>query len=101
MGTKSSLGLLLLALTCVDGPAASAQVIVPGINAPALPTMPPQQAQIPVIPQYGVAMQPNLTPAPANSFSDRVTQCMELGSASGLAGASASAYSTQCANQSN
>jgi hypothetical protein len=96
--TKSSLGLLLLAYTCASG-AASAQVLVPGINVPAFPSAPPLQAQIPAIPQYGVAIQPSLAPAPQNSFSDRVTQCLQQGSAAGLTGSNVSAYSGQCANQ--
>ena len=96
--TNSSLGLLLLAFTCASG-TASAQVLVPGINAPAIPSTPPQQAQIPAIPQYGVAVQPSLAPASQNSFSDRVTQCLQLGSAAELNTGSVSAYSAECANR--
>jgi hypothetical protein len=96
--TKSSLGLLLLAFTCANG-AASAQILVPGINAPAFPSAPPQQAQIPAIPQYGVAVLPSLAPTPQNFFSDRVTQCLQQGSAAGLTTGNVAAYSAECANQ--
>jgi hypothetical protein len=95
--TKLSSGLLLLAFTCASG-AASAQVLVPGINAPAFPSTPPQQAQIQAIPQVGAAIQPGLAPASQDSFSDRVTQCLQLGSAAGLTGGNVAAYSGECAN---
>jgi hypothetical protein len=96
--TKWLPGLLLLAFIGA-GEVASAQVLVPGINVPAFPSAPPQQAQIPAIPQYGVAVQPSLAPASQNSFSDRVTQCLQLGSAAGLTPGSVSAYAGQCASQ--
>ncbi len=91
-------GLLLLALTSAGG-AASAQVLVPGVNVPAFPSTPPQQAQIPAIPQYGVAVQPSLAPASQNSFSDRVTQCLQQGAAAGLTPGNVSAYAGACASQ--
>jgi hypothetical protein len=87
-----SLGLLHLRRRSV----ASAQVLVPGLDAPAFPSMPPQQAQIPAIPQCGMVIQPTLAAPPPNSFSDRVTQCLQQGSAAGLTAGKGGGWSASC-----
>ena len=97
--TKSSLALLLLVFILAGDLEAQGRVLVPGINAPPLPLPPPQQIQSPMAPQFGAAVQPSVTPLPQNSFSDRVSQCLQLGAAAGLTGRNLSAYSGECANQ--
>jgi hypothetical protein len=86
----------LVGATC--GQQAIGQVVVPGINAPPLVSFPSPPIQVPPIPQAGVSSQPNLAP-PQNTFSDRVSTCIQMGAASGLSGASLGAYTGQCANQ--
>jgi len=80
-------------------PHASAQILTPGINAPAFPSTPTPQIEAPAVPQYGVASQPYLAAPSQNSFSDRITQCMQVGSAAGLGPAANGMYSAECANQ--
>jgi hypothetical protein len=98
--TRLLLALLPLAFALVDGSEAWPQPLLPGINAPSLPAPPPQQIQLPAIPQFGVALPPNgAPPLPQDSFGDRAFQCLQIGSAAGLTGGSLSAYSGECADQ--
>jgi hypothetical protein len=78
---------------------AIAQVVVPGINAPPLVSFPSPPIQVPPIPQVGVLPQQNYEPLPQNTFSDRVSACVQRGGASGLTGATLDSYTSQCANQ--
>jgi len=80
-------------------PAAIAQAIVPGINAPPLVSFPTPQAQVPAIPQPGVLPQQNLALPPSNSFPDRISACNRTGAASGLSGGLLDAYTRECVNQ--
>lgn len=77
---------------------ASAQTTVPG---EATPVFPPQSStsptQVPTSPQPNATLQPDLTPLPQNSFSDRLTQCLNQGAAMGLDPNSLSAYARDCA----
>jgi hypothetical protein len=91
--------LVCAALFAACGQQAIAQVVVPGINAPPLVHFPSAPIQVPSIPQAGVTPQPNLAPLPQNTFSDRVSTCLQTGAASGLTGATLNAYTGQCANQ--
>jgi hypothetical protein len=96
---KSLPALLLLAFTFGSGSEALSQVIVPGINAPPFPSPPSQQIQSPPILQFGVALQPNVSSPPQNSFGDRVTECLLQGSLAGLTAGDLSAYAGECASQ--
>jgi hypothetical protein len=86
-------------VSAICGQQASAQVVVPGINAPPLVHFPSQQIQIPQIPQAGVLPQQNYAPLSQNTFSDRVSTCVQTGGAAGLTGATLGDYTRQCANQ--
>jgi hypothetical protein len=99
--TRLCLAVRLATLTFVGSSNAIAQALpVPGISAPPFPLPPPSpQIQVPAIPQIGVTPPPNLAPLPQNSFSDRVTQCLQTGAAGGLTAGSLSAYTGECANQ--
>jgi hypothetical protein len=82
-----------------SGQEATAQVVVPGINAPPLVAFPSPPIQVPPIPQVSVPPRQNYAPLPQNTFSDRVSACVQRGGASGLTGATLDEYTSQCANQ--
>jgi hypothetical protein len=94
-------GMLICAVLvgATSGREAIAQVVVPGINAPPLVSFPSPPIQVPPIPRAGVLPQPNYAPLPQNTFSDRVSACVQTGGASGLTGATLDNYTSQCANQ--
>jgi hypothetical protein len=92
--------LVLLALSCLPCTSkAVAQVIVPGINAPLLPPPPTPPIQVPPIPQLGVVTLPSPQPSLQDTFSDRVSQCNQIGNAGGLTGSDLDAYVRLCVNQ--
>ena len=94
---KMLISAVLIGATC--GQQAIAQVVVPGINAPPLVHFPSSPIEVPQIPQANVLPQQNYAPLPQNTFSDRVSTCVQTGGAAGLAGASLGDYTRQCANQ--
>lgn len=73
--------------------AAQAQSSTPGLSPP--PIQHPQ-IQPPSIPQYGALPTTNLNPLPQNSFSDRATQCLQLGAAAGLSSGSNGMFAAGC-----
>ncbi len=54
------------------------------------------QIQPPQVPQYGVVPPTNLNPLPQNSFSDRATQCLQIGASAGLPSGSNGLYASGC-----
>jgi hypothetical protein len=96
---------LLILLTCLAPSClscsanADAQPIIPGINAPPLPPPPTPQIQVPPIPQFGVPSPPTPQTSLQNTFSDRVSQCNQIGGAAGLTGPDLDGYVRLCANQ--
>jgi hypothetical protein len=87
----------------VAASAASAQLIIqPGgsrFNPPPPPAPPPPAIQVPVVPQMDAPPSPPTVGLSQPSFSDRITQCLEDGAASGLGPNARAAYSRSCANQ--
>ena len=83
--------------------AASAQVLIPPggsqFNPPLPPPPPGPNIAPPVIPQMDAPVSPNYAPAPRESFSDRITACLDQAAASGLGPSERAAYSRSCANQ--
>jgi hypothetical protein len=83
--------------------AASAQLIIPPggsvFNPPPLPPPPPPAIQVPVVPQMDAPPSRPTVGLSQPSFSDRITQCLEDGAASGLGPNARAAYSRSCANQ--
>ena len=77
---------------------ATAQVIVPGVNAPPdLPT-PTPSIQVPPLTQQGPPPQPTPSPLLQDTFPDRVIACNQMGTAAGLVASNLDAYTMQCAN---
>jgi hypothetical protein len=72
-----------------DIPAPAMQPLSPG------PTIQSTDINVPAMqpPSPGV-----LVPPPLNTFSDRTTQCLQLGASFGLSGPNLSTYSSTCAN---
>ncbi len=54
------------------------------------------QIQPPQVPQYGVVPPTNLNPLPQNSFSDRATQCLQIGASAGLPSGSNGLFASGC-----
>jgi hypothetical protein len=67
--------LIFAGLVGACGQPAIAQVVVPGMNAPPLASLPSPPLKVPQIPQAGASSQPNLAP-PQNTFPDRVGTCI-------------------------
>ncbi|KYG99034.1 hypothetical protein [Bradyrhizobium sp. DOA1] len=98
--TRFSIGLVLLA-TLFAGQAAHAQYVSPGASrlAPPLPAPPaPPRIEVPQIPQFDAPPRYNYQPLPRNSFSDRVTKCLDDAAAAGLGPADRGTYARSCAN---
>jgi hypothetical protein len=91
--------LSLCLLLCGSSPHVSAQALTPGINAPGFLPSPAPQIQPLAVPQYGVVSQPNPATLSQNSFSNRVTQCLQIGASAGLGPATNGMYSADCASQ--
>jgi hypothetical protein len=51
------------------------------------------------VPQDGAVNPQSLAVQPQNSYSDRATQCMQIGTAAGLGSGVNSAYAAECASQ--
>ena len=80
----------------------STDINPPAVNGPASPG---SSTNFPAVQSTNInppAMQPPspgvLLPPPLNTFSDRVTQCLQVGSSFGLSGPNLSTYSSVCAN---
>ncbi|AMA58767.1 hypothetical protein [Bradyrhizobium sp. CCGE-LA001] len=98
--TRFSIGLVLLA-TLFVGQAAHAQYVSPGASrlAPPLPAPPPPpRIEVPQVPQFDAPPRYNFQPLPRNSFSDRVTKCLDDAAAAGLGPADRGTYARSCAN---
>lgn len=94
------LALVLLA-TLFVGQAAHAQYVSPGASrlAPPLPAPPPPpKIEVPKVPQFDAPPRYNYRPLPRNSFSDRVTKCLDDAAAAGLGPADRGTYARGCAN---
>ncbi|WP_018322286.1 hypothetical protein [Bradyrhizobium sp. WSM2793] len=98
--TRLSIYLVLLAALCV-GQATHAQYVLPDASrlAPPLPQPPPPpKIEVPQVPQVDAPPRYNYQPLPRNSFSDRVTKCLDAAAAAGLGPADRGTYSRACAN---
>ena len=81
---------------------AFAQIIPPGGSRfnPPLPAPPPSpKIEVPVVPQMDAPPRQSYLPAPAPSFSDRITTCLSDAAAGGLGAGEREAYSRTCANR--
>jgi hypothetical protein len=78
------------------------QMIPPGwspFNPPPPAAPPPPRIQVPEVPRLDVPSQPPLPAERRESYSDRITRCLEEGAAAGLGPSRREAYSRACANQ--
>ncbi len=99
---RSSIFLCTMIAALVAANAAFAQIIPSGgseFNPPLPPPPPPPKIEAPVIPQMDAPMTQNYAPAPQESFSDRITTCLDEAAANGLGPSARAAYSRACANQ--
>lgn len=97
---RLSICFVLLAALFV-GQAAQAQYVSPDALrlAPPLPAPPPPpKIEVPKIPQFDAPPRYNYQPLPRNSFSDRVTKCLDAAAAAGLGPADRGTYARSCAN---
>ncbi|MDA9469274.1 hypothetical protein [Bradyrhizobium sp. CCBAU 53415] len=89
-----------LLLGQVLGQAAQAQIILPGptqvVPPPSPP--PPPKLEVPKMPQIDARPSHNYRPFPRNSFSDRVSKCLEDAAGAGLGPADRGTYALRCAN---
>jgi hypothetical protein len=93
-------GVIVAVLIAATG--ALAQTIPPGgsqFNPPPPAPPPPPKIEVPVVPKMDAPMRQNATPAPRPSFGDRITTCLDEGTAAGLGPSERAAYSRSCANR--
>ncbi|WP_257180525.1 MULTISPECIES: hypothetical protein [Bradyrhizobium] len=98
--TRLSISLVVLAALGA-GQAVHAQYVLPGASrlAPPLPAPPPPpKIEVPKVPQFDAPPRYNYQPLPRNSFSDRVTKCLDDAAAAGLGPADRGTYARSCAN---
>jgi hypothetical protein len=99
------LSILMGAAMCLliaAGASTAQQVIPPGgsiFNPPPPMAPPPPVIQVPVVPQMDAPPSLPTVDLSRPTFSDRITQCLEDGAASGLGPSGRAAYSRSCANQ--
>lgn len=85
--------------TVVSAGTSPAQIIPPaGPVIPPPPPLPGPKIQVPVVPKIDELPSRNYVPGPRPSFSDKVTTCLEEGTAAGLGPADRAAYTRACAN---
>jgi hypothetical protein len=96
---------ILIAMTMcllVAGAALAQQMIPPGwsqFNPPPPAPPPSPRIEVPVVPRMGVPSQPRVQSQRRNSFSDRVSRCLDDAAAAGLRPSARAAYSRACANR--
>jgi hypothetical protein len=84
---------------------ASAQTIIPPggsplLNAPLPPPLPEPKIAPAVVPKMDAPLRQNYLPLSRGpSFSDRITTCLQEGSAAGLGPNDRATYSRSCANR--
>jgi len=98
--TQFPICLVLMAALCLDQ-AAYAQYAEPGASrlAPQSPQPPPPpKIEVPKVPQFDAPLRYNYQPLPRNSFSDRITRCLDDAAAAGLGPADRGTYARSCVN---
>jgi hypothetical protein len=95
---------LVVIAALLAGGAASAQSpngLVGGsqFNPPLPPPPPAPSLAVPVVPKMDVPSPQNVPVVPRESFSDRISRCLDEGAAAGLGPADRAAYSRSCANR--
>jgi len=88
----------------VAGSIASAQTIIPPggsplLNAPLPPPLPEPKIAPAVVPKMDAPLQQNYASPSRPSFGDRITTCLQTGTAAGLGPSDREAYSRSCANR--
>jgi len=81
---------------------ASAQVLLPAnpmLQVPPPPPLPQPRIEAPVVPKFDAIPSQPTAPLSNRSFGDRVTDCLQDGTAAGLSPSDRSAYSRGCANR--
>ena len=101
---RLSIILCALMLALAFAGAASAQIIPipPGgsqFNPPPPPPPAPPSMAPPVVPQMDAPVHPNYAPAPRQSFSERITKCLDDAAAAGYGPNKRANYSRSCANR--
>jgi hypothetical protein len=93
--------LMVSVFAAADAALAQVQIIPPGGSQfnPPLPKPPPgPRIEVPVVPQMDAPPRRSVQASPQPSFSDKVTTCLEEGTAAGLGPGDRDAYSRACAN---
>ncbi|MBH5367965.1 hypothetical protein [Bradyrhizobium glycinis] len=97
---RVSICFVLLAALFVGQPAHT-QYLLPDAArlAPPLPApSAPPKIEVPKVPQFDARPRYDYQPLPRNSFSDRVTKCLDDAAAAGLGPADRGTYARSCAN---
>ena len=72
----------------------------PALTLPPPPAPPPPRIEVPPIPKMDAPpSQPRVNVNPRGSFSDRITNCLNDGTAAGLGPSERAEYSRACANR--
>ncbi|WP_407118781.1 hypothetical protein [Bradyrhizobium sp. LMG 9283] len=95
------LSICLMGLTALlMGQGAQAQYVLPDPSQVVPPPSPPPppKIEVPKVPQFDAPPRYNYRPLPRNSFSDRVSKCLDDAAAAGLGPADRGTYARSCAN---
>lgn len=72
----------------------------PSLTMPPPPAPPPPRIEVPPIPKMDAPpRQPRVNADPRGSFGDRITNCLNDGTAAGLGPSARAEYSRACANR--
>jgi hypothetical protein len=101
---RSSILACALAWALMAGCASAQQAMIPPgatpFDPPPLPPLPPPKIEVPVVPKMDqLPPGPNVVVGPRESFSDRVSRCLDQGAAAGLDPNARATYSRSCANR--
>jgi hypothetical protein len=104
MGSMKRLSIWIGAVTwaLAAGAAVGQQMTPPGwsqFNPPLPASPPPPSMEVPVVPKLGVPSQPQVRAMRRESFSDRISRCLDEAAAAGVSPGRRAAYSGACANR--
>ena len=86
----------------VSGPAVGQQMTPPGwsqFNPPLPAGPPPPRIEVPVVPTLDVPSQPPVRASRRESFSDRISRCLDEAATGGMTPSQREVYSRACANR--
>ncbi|MCP3372246.1 hypothetical protein [Bradyrhizobium cajani] len=92
---------LVILIALLAGHVAKAQYVLPGasrFNPPPPSPPPPPRIEVPKVPKFDAPLRYNYQPLPRNSFSDRISKCLDDAAGAGLGPADRDTYARSCAN---